>query len=341
MLEGRVETIGEAEPVGVSLADPLYGPDTILLQQIASCWEDLRKEFGETLLTRLAGMRAEKEDHQIWDSLALVAPKNLALQRELESAVTDNSELLELNGVLAWFITGKNRNVDTVADALVSHLQTGGRNGKNLVVSFLAEPERIGLSHKELKVRLENSLSPVPASFPNPMLEGLTVLDPKNRAVQDAWQQLSTMATQHQDPVDIDGLTYIAVACAAVDARGILDQIDFHSEWLGTPPGSYHEDTHTLYMSHRLRRDEIAAATVWNAVMDPTMPDSRAAVLVSLLADAGDLDASLLSEVGRRLAAQQTVALAPFVRDHTVSATLSVRTIFRRVEDTAWRILSR
>ena len=340
VLEGRVETNGEAEPVGISLADPLYGPDTILLQQIASCWEDLRKQFGDTLLTLLSGIRAEQQDNKIWDSLALVAPQNPVLQQELESAVTDNSDLLKLNGVLAWFVIGKNRNADTVADALVSHLQTGGRHSKNLVVSFLAEPERIGLSRGEVKARLENSMSPVPASFPDPTLEGLTVVDPKNRAVHHAWQRFSTITTQHQEPVSIDGITYFAVAYAAIDAREILDQIARHLEWLGTPPGSYHEDTSTRYLYLRLRRDEIAAATVRDAVMDPTMPDARAALLVSLLAETGNLDSDLLNEVDRRLTSQKTVALAPFVRDHTVSATLSVRTIFRRVEDTAWRILS-
>ena len=343
VLEGCVETIGEADPVGVSLADLLYGPDAILLQQIASCWEDLRKEFGDTLLTRLSGIRAEQRDNQIWDLLALVAPQNLALRQELDSAVTDNSDLLKLNGVLAWFVTGKNRNADTVADALVSHLRTGNRHGKNLVVSFLAEPERIGLSREELKVRLEKSLCPVPAFLHDPMLEGLTVLDPQNPAVHDAWQGLSTTITQRQDSADqpIHALTYLAVACAAVDAHKTLDQIELHLEWLGTPAGSYHEDTHTRYMSLRLRRDEIAAATVRDAVMDPTMPDSRAAQLVSLLADAGALDADLLSEIDRRLATQNTVPLAPFVRDHSVSATLSVRTVLRRLEDTAWQILSR
>ena len=341
LLEGRVETLGEADPVGVSLTDPLYGPDVVLLQQIASCWQDLRTQFGDTLLTRLSGTRAEQQDNGIWDSLALVAPHNRALQQELERAVADDPDLLKMNGVLTWFVTGKNRNGDTIADALLSHLQTSSRYGRNLTLSFLAEPERIALSRDELKIRLEKSLSPVPASFPNPTLEGLTVLDPTNRAVRDAWQELSTVEMQRQDTANVDGRTYFAVAYAATGTRRIVDLIDFHLEWLGTPPGSYYYDTYTRYMSYRLRRDENAAASVRDAVLDSTTPDARAALLVSLLTDAGHLDTGLISEVDRRLVAQNVVTLAPFVRDLTVSAMLSIRNIFRRVEDTAWHIVSR
>ena len=59
-LDGRVEMIGEPHPVGVPLADLMHGPDRTLLQQIASRWEDLRFEFGDTLLLRLSGIRQQE-----------------------------------------------------------------------------------------------------------------------------------------------------------------------------------------------------------------------------------------------------------------------------------------
>ena len=66
MLEGRMETIGEACPVGVPLVDTLYGQDRTLLQQIASRWKELRSEFGDTLLTRLSGIGGQEPRSGVW-----------------------------------------------------------------------------------------------------------------------------------------------------------------------------------------------------------------------------------------------------------------------------------
>ena len=86
MLAGRVETIGESAPVGVNLADSLYGPDMTLLQQVASRWDELRSLFGDTLLTRLSGIRMQQPCREVWDALALVATQDAALSRDLENA---------------------------------------------------------------------------------------------------------------------------------------------------------------------------------------------------------------------------------------------------------------
>ena len=45
--------------------------------------------------------------------------------------------------------------------------------------------------------------------------------------------------------------------------------------------------------------------------MDPTTPDSRAALLVSHIAEATGLDKALITEVERRISAQDSVSLAP------------------------------
>ena len=74
--------------------------------------------------------------------------------------------------------------------------------------------------------------------------------------------------------------------------------------------------------------------------MNPETPDAQAALLASILAHSVGLDDDLYQEVARRLAAQNDVVLAPIIQDRTVSATLSVRTIFRRLEDASWEFRS-
>ena len=78
----------------------MHGPDDILLQQIALRWEDLRAEFGDSLLRRFSGLRANKPESKIWESLALVAHQNSTLQQELEREVSNDPELLKRKGVL-------------------------------------------------------------------------------------------------------------------------------------------------------------------------------------------------------------------------------------------------
>ena len=127
ILEGRLETIGEPTPVSISLTDMLYGPDRILLQQLASRWKDLRSKFGDALLARLSGTRTRESQQSgvVWDALALVAAQDTTLQQQLENAVADDPDLLRLNGVLVWFVTRGSTSADSVSDALVSYLQNG------------------------------------------------------------------------------------------------------------------------------------------------------------------------------------------------------------------------
>ena len=94
---------------------------------------------------------------------------------------------------------------------------------------------------------------------------------------------------------------------------------------------TYFGNLFTRHVTQRLRRDPIAANIVREFVMDPELSDSRAAQLASLLAESVGLDDALLNEVERRVLAQREASLAPVVRDHATSATVSVRTIFTRV----------
>ena len=172
VLKERVETIGEARPVAVSLVDVMYGPDRTLLQQIAQCWEDLRSEFDDLLLSRLSGISERQTSKDVWGELALVAHQNASLRKELEGAVADDPEILTLNGALAWFVTRGESSADTVADVLVSHLQHNDERGGNLASALLAEPERIGLRRDGLRDRLEIAQSEESGRGDDRVLEG-------------------------------------------------------------------------------------------------------------------------------------------------------------------------
>ena len=338
VLEGRVETIGEAHPVGVSLVDLMHGPDRTLLQQIASRWEDLRSEFGDMLLPRLSGTREQQPRRDVWGALALVAHQNATLLQELDGTVADDPELLEMDGVLAWFVTRGNRSADTVADVLVTHLQSNGEHGGNLASVSLQHRSESAYAARKYENGLRNTLSERSTPWGGPVLEALAVLCPDSPLVVDAWQRFSEIIASSESREDYlpPGQTYFAVAFAAADSDQILGLLDHCLGWLDANDNRYFDDACTPHITHRLRRDDVAAAMVQAAVMDPATPDSQAALLVSLLAQATGLDATVLSETERRLAAQNDAILAPIVRDRTVGATLSVRTIFTRVSDMAW-----
>ena len=331
-------------PVGVSLDDVLDGPDLILLQQLASRWSDLRSEFGDALLTRLSGSRESESRSAVWNALALVARQDATLQLELENAVADDPELLRLNCVLVWYVARASASADTVIDALVAHLQDTQNDPyyrRSPVSILLAECDRFGFQREKLQVRLEEALEGLSPNFgDNPVLEALAVLCPEHPVVSNAWQELSALIADRRDSggYPVHPSTYFAVAYAGADSPEILNQIGRNADRLNEIGNRYWDNAFARHVSYRLRRDPIAAKIVRDAVMNPETPDPRAALLVSFLADAVSVDEELLKEVERLIADQSHVTLAPFVRDHVVSATLSVRTIFTRVADATWEV---
>ena len=342
ILKGRVEPNVQSSLVSVRLPDPLHGPDRILLQQLASRWDDLRSEFGDTLLARLSGISQREPKNHVWDALALVAARNAMLQQELESAVANDPELLKLDGILVWFVTRGNTGTDGVIDALVSGLQNDGRRRERPASFLVAESERIGLPRGGLRGRLENALRRVPLDYGDPVLEALALLFPEHPVVRNAWQEISALIAGRRSSADhpVHAQTYFALAYAAVDSSEIFKQIERDLDRLDEIGETYADNALTRHVSHRLRRDAAAAGVLRDAVMSPATPDSRAATLLSFLADAGGLDEGLLLEVERRITVQNNVRLAPVVRDRAASANLSVRTIFTRVADAAWDLLA-
>ena len=184
------ETEEEAFPVGVDLDDWLYGPDRTLLQQIALHWEEFREKFGDTLLARLRGIRESNSTSDVWNSLSLVADQDAQLQQELEVALSDDSALLQRNGILVWFVTRASASAEAVADALVSHIYEVDNPNENLVSILVAEFDRLGVNREELQDRLEHALRGDRWNLENPALESLAVLFPEHTMVRQAWSEI-------------------------------------------------------------------------------------------------------------------------------------------------------
>ena len=340
MFKERVETFGGSDRVRARLADFVDGPDWTLLHQIASRWEDLRAEFGDTLLPLFSRMEKPPANRDVWDALALVAGQNRTLEAELESSVASDPKLLGLDGVLVWFVTRGNVRACEAADILVSNLGGRATNAESAANVLVADPERISLHREKLRSGLENAVHGVYDPWGDPALEALAGLFPDHPKVLDAWQNMSDLAAGSRGQLypRVHPRTHFAVAYAAVDACQILDQIELNLRWLDSTGGWYYDDSFRRHVSHRLRRDTVAAGSVRDEVMRRTTPDFRAAQLISILEDAVGLDDELCLEAERRLVAQANVRIAPIVRDHVVSATLSVRSVFTRVADSAWDI---
>ncbi len=339
-LKARIETSGDSDRGRIRLADILHGPDWTLLQQLALRWEDLRASFGDTLLPLLSRTQEQADYRDVWDSLALVAGQSSTLEAELESSVASDPELLGVDGVLVWFVTRGKVRACEAADILVSNLGGRATNAESAANVLLADPERISLNREKLRSGLENAVHGVYAPWGDPALEALAGLFPDHPKVLVAWQYVSGLSADSRGQLypRVHPRTHFAVAYAAVDACQILDQIELDLRWLDSYGSWYYDDSFRRHVSHRLRRDTVAAGSVRDEVMRRTTPDFRAAQLISILEDAVGLDNELCLEAERRIVAQASVRIAPLVRDHVVSATLSVRSVFTRVADSAWDV---
>ena len=342
MVKERVGKVSRPSPVSVELTSALYGLDMTLLQQVASRWDELRTEFGDMLFTHLTVDGQHESSGAIWNCLARVATQNPTIQQELEEAVADDPELLRLNGVLAWFVSRRNTNPEVIADTLVSNLQERRDWPYSLASVLISECERFGLQREELRTRLEKALLKVPVDTGDSALEALAALFPEHKAVRESWQELSELIADNRGPKGhaVQPSTYFALAYAGIDHSEVVNQIQRNLSRLSEIKDPYVDTAFVRNVSFRLRRDTAAADLVREAVMNPDMPDTTAAQVVSLLSDATGLDENLLHEVERRMAHQRDVVLAPIVRDHAVSANLSVSNIFMRVADAAWDVRS-
>lgn len=332
VIRERLETVGDAKPVDVEVDEPLYGPDITLLQQLASQWDRLRLEFGDTLFTRFSRWSMNRSTSDLWGTFALVADQSHTLHQELEAAIAEDNELLRLDGVLIWFVSRGIGTSDAIADALVSHLWKNFDHRNSVATTLIAESERIGLQTDELQRKLEGTLRGFAPDVGDPSLEALAMLDPDNPAVSAAWQQLSYWISTRRSRADhpLHAPTYFAVSYAAAKSSNILKLIENGLDLLDEISEPYLDRVFVRNVIQRLRRDTIATNALKDLVVNPATTDSRAAQLISTLKEGVGLDERLLREAERRIANQNTVKLAIMARDPAVSATFPVRTIFTR-----------
>ena len=335
-----VQTEAEATAKKVRLAGLLSGPDRTLLQQLASKWPDLRAEFGEQLFdcfSAFPGPDSTSDMLHIWEALALVAMQNEALQTELEKAVADDPDLLRMNGVLAWFIARATTTAEEVFNVLDYRLRKGAQTYDDLVPILAMECDRRGIAREILQSRLQKARDTAQETPEGHALEALALLFPDDPAVREAWQAYSSVELDRHPSYGsrLNFSTYLAVAYAGTSASDIVRQVERHLGQLSQSSGWYWCSVFTRYVSQRLRRDQEAAGLVKDFIMDPATPDSRAVLLLSLLADAVGLDEPLLNEIERRVALRDEIQLASVLRDPVASADLSVNTIFTRIADSA------
>ncbi|MDE2886073.1 MAG: NACHT domain-containing protein [Chloroflexota bacterium] len=342
MLDDRMERADATTPIRVPLADSLYGPDRILVQELAMCWESLRMKFGEGLLSRFSGLVGQQSANDVWNALALVADQDVALGQELDSLIADDPELLNKDNIFLWFTTRRSTNADAITSAFIARLQQNSEHHERIVGIVAAEPERFGLDREQLLTRIETIAGSGPAAYGDSALEMLAVLKPEHPTVRSAWGELSKVLAGRGRPSEhpVHAPTYFGLAYAAIGSSEVSAQIRQDLDRLNQIGIPYLDGVFAYHVARRLRRDNVAAIAVRDAVIDETTPDFLAAPMVALLADAIGIDEELLQEMERRIMAQDDIVLAPIVRDRSASATLSVRTVYTRVAESARDMLA-
>ena len=322
----RVEMTDNSAPVSVSLTDILNGPDRILLQQIAATWKKLRSTFGNQLFALLSGPLDRGSPDSVWNSLALVASENPILERELENELAVNPQLRTLGGTFLWTIRRRAGSSAAVLETLISFLRNSQYSYDEQVSYLLGQPERIGLQPEQLQEALGQAAQ---GSYEGPAIEWLAALFPDHPLVQKAWRFYfeSRASSGNRSTNRVNPRTFFALAYSGSASDEIVTQIQLHHDRLCKIGNPYLGRIFARHVSHRLRRDPIAASRVREAILNPDTPDSLAAVLVSLLRNAVGLDDELLAEIEHRMSQQIGCRLAMVVHDPHAGASLPVRAI--------------
>ena len=329
----RVETFDNSTPLGVDLNDYLDRPDRILLQQIGVSWDKLRSTFGDQLISRLRGPFGGGPD-SVWNTLALVAGENPALERDLENEVAANTQLRTDSGIFLWTIRRKANGSVGLSEALESLLRDSSYPHDDSVCHLLTQPERVGLQFEQMREVLEQSAQ---GSFEGLALESLAVLCPDHPTVLNAWRHVSEVleSSGNSSTRGVNPGSYFALCYSVSASDDIVGQIREHHDRLCKIGNPYFDRLFARYVSHRLRRDPSAAGKVQEAILNSGTPDAFAAVLVSLLSNAVGLDDQLMTEIERRMSQQTGRMLATVVRDPHAGSSLPVRIIFLNASEGA------
>ena len=335
-LEGRSEEIdGQSAPVAVPITDQWYGPDVICLQQLATRWVELRGVFGDELLFRFSMSREDHHLREVWGTLAAVATRDSLLNRELAHAVSEDPDLLQLRGVLMWFVTHGNAEKDALARSIVAYFVNNEFYDDKLASFVIVDPMRFGLEPDDLSALFDTVLEDASVRRRDAIVAALAMLCPQHPAVRAALppDEAEDVGGETREFVSITSPTDFVVACAVLEGSAFLNLLYNNFRVLSHLCSSYHDGVFSRHVCLRLRRDSDVADLLRSVVLRPETSDDAAALLVSLLAEAIGLDEVLLSEVERRAVGQRDLDVAPVVWDHGISAALSLRTVLTRVSD--------
>lgn len=327
---GRTEMTDGSTPVSVSLHDYLNGTDRVLLQQISTAWERLRRTFDEELIPRLSGAFRRSGQDTAWNWLALVASENPALERELERELNTNAELRKSSDVLLWVARRRSQSPDAFLEHLRLYLQDNDYPIDEPVVDLMAEPERIGLTLERLQVELEQALEKDPMG---PVMELLAMLVPDHPMVLDARRALSQGRAEDGTAHRVNTGTQFALAYAVAPSDEIVARIQEHHERVCKLGNPYFGRAFARHVSYRLSRDPDAADRVRGAILNAETPDFLVAVLAPLLRNAVGVDDELLAQIEYRISQQGGRRLATVVRDHRAGSSLPVRAILAGVAE--------
>ena len=257
----RLRASARTASVSVGLSDHLNGPDRILLQLIAATWEKLRSTFGDQLFTLLSGPLERGSLDPVWNSLAVVAAENRHLERELEErACYANPQLRTLSGIFLWNVRRRVSGSTEISEILTS-LMRDSRYSYEEPVSHTCWTGQNGSAYSlnNYQEALEQAAR---GSYDGPAIEALAALFPDHHLVQTAWHIHSeSMASSGQchSTQRINPRTYFALAYSVSPSNEIVAQIQRHHDRLCKIGNPYFHRIFARHVSHRLRRDHIAA----------------------------------------------------------------------------------
>lgn len=343
----RRETIGEAEPVGVTLSDPFTGPDRVLLGEIARCWRQLREVFGADLLRRLSGRHSEANEASAWGALATVAGQSPQLEYELRAAVSEQPSLLADESVLLWYVTDPSRDRESATRTVAATV--AARNNLRDIGALIAQDPGafdidVELLEQLLTERLERGSEGT--GFGDAVLECVAVLRPEHPEAQRVWRQLRAQmgialeadedaptGAQQSAPRSIHFQTAYAVAFSAAPS-GVVPELVVNALKRLSSRGGYPSVMNAMvgHARRRLARDDAAAEALRRVGASEETPVDLAAQLAAILATVpvGDSGVSVAVTCLARLRDGVPILVTDPILGATVSAKVSLLNAIRQ-----------
>ena len=316
----------------LNLGDTLGPADMTLLSAVADGWPALRAHFGDQLLTRLSeDLPVNYDKRMTWNYLALVADRQQLLSLELAQAVADQPELLDNDGVLAWYAS-THRGDENLTDILISRLDDG-TNARTLASVLLADPRDLGLAPDAVQARLRSLFRRDRLWYPpfqSGALETLSDGFPGDDLVRKFWDIIAD-ARKRGEPAGMHPRTYYPLAYAAVPAEELLDLLARDTGRMAAWGDTYFDTHFSRAITRRLRRDASARAKIEAFILAPETADAQASCFASLAGEAFPLSDELISNLTIRLQQQLLLPAPDMTHDYLSGADIPVPVLLLQI----------